>query len=524
MEPVRSEPAPNVLPTELSNSLTEDERWHLHAALAEGASLFVVYTSFDVQDFEEPFRNLQERLKSQGEIISSSPTISPEQPTRINFRILYVSKIDAANLSGEFDRPPEVSLNLVIKPEGIRSQPVRIAAKPHGNLIHVELSDLDELAASAHNLFVQTRTSLEELTARPNEEAVTQSVELMRRRFMSLEKQIIGLRMVPIERTLLRAIRAGRTAARTAGKKIDFEVSGTEILMDKLLVNAISDPLIHLIRNAVDHGIEKEEERLDRGKPPRGQVKLEVTSDGGQYVVTVSDDGRGVNPEGIAQAAVTQGIIADGAAVDLEQSLRLIFRPGFSSKDSPSGVSGRGVGLDVVETAIEHAGGEVRVSSDVGQGTVFEIILPVTFGLLQSTVVRSEAQSYCLDAGLINRSQEIRRSQIETIDELLWLKMENESWPLLYLRSLLGQSPLQIPTDDPLHLLLCEFRQQPPDQGKRMPRRVGLIVDALEGPEEVLVRGLGSHGGRWHGVAGATELRDGRVALVLDLPRLLRPG
>jgi two-component system chemotaxis sensor kinase CheA len=521
---LNSEGALNSLPAELLNSLTEEERWKLAAAVDEGANLFVVATSFDIHDFEEQFRHLQERLKSHGEIISSSPTIGPEQPTRINFRIVYVSKVDLLELRSKFDRPPDVVLNFVGAQERTGTS-VMIASEPRANLIQVKLDDLDQLAASAHNLFVQTTSTLERtLSDKVGSEIsknLAESIESVRRNFMALEKEIIGLRMIPIGRTLQRAVRAGRAAARAAGKDIDFEVSGAKILMEKLMVNAISDPLIHLVRNAVDHGIESAAERVLLGKTKRGRVRIQVTSDGGQSIVTVSDDGRGVNPVSIARAAAELGIVTEGTTVDLQQSLRLIFRPGFSSAQSVSGVSGRGVGLDVVETTVEQAGGKVRVSSEVGAGTIFEIILPVSFGLLDSTVIRSENYRYCLETGLIRSGQQIEDRQIEVANEGQVLKIGNEAWPVLHLRALLGQPLSRSVSGDLLQLLLCEFRQQAPDYGKRIPKRLGLIVDAIEGSEEVLVRGLGSHGGRWRGVAGATELRNGGVALVLDLPRLI---
>lgn len=522
---VNSESTLEALPHELSKSLTEEERWNLAAALEEGSKLFIVSTSFDIHNFEEQFRQLQERLKSRGEIVSSSPIIRPEQPTRINFRIVYVSRVDLIELRGEFEQPPDVTLNFVGAGH-TSSSGMRMGSAPPVNLIQVRLNDLDRLAASAHDLFAQTTDTLNQALAEKagneNPKGLTESIDLVKQKFLALEDEIINLRMMCIGRTLQRAVRAGRAAARASKKAIGFEVSGTDIQMDKLLLNAISDPLIHLVRNAVDHGIEPESERLLLGKSRQGRVRIEVTSDCGQSVVTVSDDGRGINPEFISRAATKLGVIAEGATLTLEQSLRLIFRPGFSSVQSVSGVSGRGVGLDAVETSVEQAGGEVRVSTEVDKGTVFEIVLPVTFGLLDSTIIKSENYYYCLNTNLISGCEQIEDREVEATDGRLVWRNENESWPILHLRALLGHAPSQSVSGNLLRLVLCELRPQTSEARKTTPRRVGLIVDDIEGTEEVLVKGLGSHGGRWRGVAGATELRNGKVALVIDLRRLLR--
>jgi two-component system chemotaxis sensor kinase CheA len=516
---LKSEGVLNTLPPELKDSLTEEQRWNLITALDEGANLLIVSANFEVRNFDEQFRQLQERLKRRGEVISSSPTpLRSEQPARITFRIVYVSKVDWLALRSEFEQSPDVGIELLGTGHSLPA--ITRHSELQTNLIQVKLSDLDHLAASAHDLFRQTTDVLELALAERDEapKLLADSIESLREKFMAVEDEIVSLRMVPVARTLQRAVRAGRSAARASGKTIDFETSGADMRMDRLLVNAIGDPLIHLVRNAVDHGIETEEERIRRGKHKRGKIRIEVASDGGQSIVTVSDDGRGVHPEAIARAAAEFGIIAEGAAIDLEQSLRLIFRPGFSSVQSVSGVSGRGVGLDVVETAVEQVGGKMRVSTEVDKGTVFEIVLPVSFGLLNSTILRSENYYYCLDASLICGCDAIESRQAEA-GGASQVKAAGESWPILHLRSLLGQSPGQLSVGS-VKLLHCEFRGQT-GNSRALPTRLGLIVDDVEGTEEVLVRGLGSHGGRWRGIAGATELRNGRVALVLDLPRLI---
>lgn len=241
--------------------------------------------------------------------------------------------------------------------------------------------------------------------------------------------------------------------------------------------------------------------------------------------VRVMDDGRGVDPQAVSRAAIHLGIIED-SEVDMHRSLRLIFRPGFSTLSEASAVSGRGVGLDIVETEVERVGGEVRVSSELGQHSLFEIRLPVTFSLLDSTIVRAGSNQYCLDSRQIIKAEQIAGNEIQTNDVAESLLSETGTLPLVRLREVLKVDGSSKP-DSELSVITCELPLRlagetgelvETHKGKRL---IGLVVDSVTGTEEVLVRNLGRHAGRWYGVAGATELRDGTIALVLDLPRLL---
>jgi two-component system chemotaxis sensor kinase CheA len=259
-------------------------------------------------------------------------------------------------------------------------------------------------------------------------------------------------------------------------------------------------------------------------------------NEGSQSRVRVTDDGRGIDANLISAAAARLGIV-QGAGLDLERSLRLIFRPGFTTFAAASEVSGRGVGLDVVETAVEQVGGELRVSSKPGVGTSFEIRLPVTFGLLRATVVVSAKNRYCIPSSqtvvieplaagndlenrvAFNPPQPHEDQKSETNES------SADQLPLVSLRALLGEHEEPQGEDEgssrQSYVVTCQFPDEEADASGSGTKSVGLIVDAVEGTQEVLVRNLGRHAGRWYGVAGATELQDGTVALVLDIPRLL---
>ena len=337
----------------------------------------------------------------------------------------------------------------------------------------------------------------------------------IRQSLVSLEEQIIQLRMVSLDRVMQRAIRAGRVAARVSGKEIEFSTAGSQLRIDKMVCDAIADPLLHLVRNAVDQGIETPDERARAGKEAAGAVRIEASSAGGRVRFLVSDDGRGIDPHVVSEAAAKLGLIERGLCFSSERSLRLIFRPGFSTATTVSSVSGRGVGLDVVESAVERAGGAVRVRTQVGKGTEFEIRLPATLGVLRALVIGSGGYRYCVDASQIVDHFEVAASKTSRFESGKSLRWRDEQLPLVPIGKLLGQSVAE--PKGWLPVIICEI---PGETSGETPKYHALVVESVAETQEVLVRGLGRHAAQWRGVVGATELRDGAVALVLDLPFL----
>jgi two-component system chemotaxis sensor kinase CheA len=229
----------------------------------------------------------------------------------------------------------------------------------------------------------------------------------------------------------------------------------------------------------------------------------------------VADDGRGIDREIVSEAAAKLGLVEKGTVLSSERSLRMIFRPGFSTAATVSNVSGRGVGLDVVESAVERAGGAVRVRTQVGKGTEFEIRLPATLGVLRALVIASGGYRYCVDASQIVDHFEVEIGKIRGSEAGGSLRWRAEQLPLVPFGKLLGQSVAE--PKGWLPVIICEI---PSETSGETPKYRALVVESVAEPQEVLVRGLGQHAGLWRGVVGATELRDGAVALVLDLPFL----
>jgi two-component system chemotaxis sensor kinase CheA len=519
------------VPSEVWQSLTEREKQRLITIVAEGTPLLVITTSFDIGSFDAQFFLLKEKLSELGEVISTSPAVDDQHRDRINFRVLYASDANLQDIKAAVADLSEVMFNEIAEAAsdaqssgdeetngGTSASRLSLPSLASlSNMVRADPDKLDRLISSTHDLLRTTSNALElalseQHLSAPARHELEKLNDQIRTSFLGVEDELINLRMVALGPTLHRAMRAGRAAARLAGREIDFEVAGGDLHIDKLVADAIADPLIQLVRNAVDHGIESKEERLQAGKKPRGTVRIEAISEGSQSWLRVVDDGRGIDPVLVSEAALRLGILEADSVLDIEKSLRLIFRPGFTTLVSASEVSGRGVGLDVVETAAEQVGGEVRVSSQTKQGTTFEIRLPVTFGLVATNVVVSAGSRYCIPA-----AQTLGIDAIDVIDGSSGADQLRQ----VSMRDLLGQPDEPEDSTSQLHLITCQFLDERGGMKNRKQKYIGIVVDRVEGPQEVLVRNLGRHAGRWYGIAGATELRDGTVALVLDLPRLL---
>jgi two-component system chemotaxis sensor kinase CheA len=389
------------LPEEIRHSLSEYELQRLSETTGEGAGVCVVEVSFGLDTFDEQFRRLSDMMAETGEIISTLPGIEPHAPERVHFRILYATPEQSAPQVAA--RIAHFGASLVVcgakpsettgdesKGEGISAaSPVtsaQVAVTSLTDLVRVPLDELDGIIASARELLNETNAALDLALASDATHDARREIEEraagIRRRFAELEDRLLELRTVSVGPTLERAARAGAAAARGLGIDVEFETSGGEVRLDKSLADALAEPLLHLVRNAVAHGIETPAERLAAGKAARGRVRLEASCEAsyhkGGIVLRVADDGRGIVAAHVTRAAVECGIVERGAQLTEEQALRVIFRTGFTTTREVSTFAGRGIGLEIVERAIESAGGELRVRTHAGAGTTFEMRLPAT--------------------------------------------------------------------------------------------------------------------------------------------------
>ena len=334
----------------------------------------------------------------------------------------------------------------------------------------------------------------------------------LERNTRELQERVMSIRMMPIGSAFHRFPRLVRDLSGKSGKHIQLVMSGEETELDKTLIEAIGDPLTHLVRNSADHGLEGPEERVAAGKSERGTVRLHAFHDGGNICIAVEDDGRGLNREKIVSKAVERGLIADGATMNDEDVYQLIFRAGFSTADTITDVSGRGVGMDVVKRNIEGLGGSVSIQSTPGKGSKLTLKLPLTLAIIDGMTVRVGEDNYIIPLLTVTESVRPKASDLQRIvgkGEVVNLRGE---WvPLVRLYEEFNVTPEYT---DPLQALLVIVEVEN--------RRLAVLVDELTGQQQVVIKTLEQNYRKVEGISGATILGDGQVALILDVPGLAK--
>ncbi|GJL66572.1 MAG: chemotaxis protein CheA [Nitrospirales bacterium] len=335
----------------------------------------------------------------------------------------------------------------------------------------------------------------------------------LERNTRELQERVMSIRMVPIGATAFnRFPRLVRDLAGKSGKKIQLLMFGEETELDKTLIEAIGDPLTHLVRNSADHGLEGPEERAAAGKPELGTIRLNAFHDGGNICIGVEDDGRGLNKEKILKKAVENGLISDAEQLSDDDVWQLIFRPGFSTADKITDISGRGVGMDVVKRNIEALGGSVKIQSTEGQGSKLTLKLPLTLAIIDGMTVRVANDNYIIPLISVTESIRPKPADLQTVvgkGEVFNLRGE---WiPMIRLYEVFGTQP---EFTDPAQALLVIVEAE----GKR----VALFVDELTGQQQVVIKSLEENFQKIEGISGATILGDGQVALILDVPGLVK--
>jgi two-component system, chemotaxis family, sensor kinase CheA len=340
------------------------------------------------------------------------------------------------------------------------------------------------------------------------QERITQ----LERNTRELQERVMSIRMMPIGSAFHRFPRLVRDLAGKSGKQIQLVMSGEETELDKTLIEAIGDPLTHLVRNSADHGLEPPEERLAQGKSSRGTIRLHAYHDGGNICIAVEDDGRGLNREKIVRKAVEKGIIADGANLSDDEAFQLIFRPGFSTAEKITDVSGRGVGMDVVKRNIEGLGGAVSIQSTLGKGSRVTLKLPLTLAIIDGMTVRVGDDHYIIPLITVTESIRPKPQDLQRIvgkGEVVNLRGE---WvPMVRLYDVFGSTP---DFTDPAQALLVILEAEG--------RRVAVLVDELTGQQQVVIKSLEQNYRKVESISGATILGDGHVALILDVPGLAK--
>lgn len=476
---------------------------------------------------------LGEMLRVQGDArrLPSLDALEPDQ-VYLGFTTWLMSRAPRSEIEGCFefvDQPGAIRIEALdmddaaaeVKPAETRRSDggavgtgrAKATAEADVQSIRVGTDKIDRLVNLVGELVI-TQSMVAQLVDRFTPDSLPrlrEAVAEMDHHSRELQERVMAVRMLPIRTVFARFARVVRDLAQSLGKRVDFETCGEETELDKTVIERIGDPMTHLVRNAVDHGIETPEIRRQVGKPEAGRLVLSAYQKGGSIYIEIQDDGRGLDRDRVLAKAIDQGLVSPGDNLSDEQVHNLIFRPGFSTAASITEVSGRGVGLDVVKRNVETLGGAVTIQSSPGHGTTFRIKLPLTLAIVEGQLLRVGNEVYVLPLVAITESVRPTREALSTVfTSGETFSMRGEVLPLLRLHRIFGVTGA---IEDARQALTVVVEHEG--------RRTALLVDELLGQQQVVIKSLGSNFKEIEGVSGATILGDGRVALILDVPGLL---
>lgn len=488
-------------------------------------------------------------LEQFGEVLKSYPTAEEIEDENFeqSFEVLYMTRLESDNIHKELMNISEVEMVLVeavqfdevvftqdtvshpvnetapkvvpqeiqnvqseIKPSAVQQVGAKKDQEGDKNktskTVRVDIDRLDNLMNLVSELII-IKTRLDDLDSHQNRHNMGEAVEYLERITTSLHDAVMKVRMVPVERTFNRFPRMVRDLAKELGKSIKLDMSGEETEVDRTVIDEIGDPLIHLIRNSIDHGIENKQARLQAGKSEMGTVSLRAYPDGNSVVIEVEDDGAGIDPSRIRAKAIAKGMVtADHIdAMSDHDIVNLLFLPGFSTAEKITDLSGRGVGLDVVKTKIEALSGTVEVVSEVGKGSKFVIRLPLTLAIIQALMVNLGNEKYALPLNNIRIITNIEKQQISKVQNQEVVLYRNQTLPIIRVAELLEVPGANRDSESLTVVIVRKGNQE-----------AGLVVDSLIGQQEIVIKSLGKYLGGVKAIAGATILGNGGVALIVD--------
>lgn len=490
--------------------------------LLKGARVFMV---FDV-------------LEKLGEVIKSEPSVNDleEENFENTFSVIFVSKqgeeeikdkikkvseIDQVRIrhfsisafQEEKDKQPKDN-NKSDNQEKKNNQETKGSnGSAHSKTIRVNIDRLDILMNLFEELVID-RGRLEQIAIELKHPELLDTVERMSRVSSDLQNIILTMRMVPVDQVFSRFPRMIRKLARELNKNIELEIIGASTELDRTVIDEIGDPLVHLLRNAIDHGIEVPEERRKQGKPEQGTIRLEAFHSGNHVFIEIGDDGAGINREKVLNKAIANGIISKKQKDSLtdQQVYELIMESGFSTADEVSDISGRGVGLDVVRNKIESLGGSISIDSEMGRGSTFSIQLPLTLSIISVLLVEIGKEKYAIPLSSIIETAIISKKQIYAAHQKKVIDFRGNIVPLAYLEDIFNVPDAKTEQDEYVSIVIV----------KKGDKLAGLVVDSFIGQQEVVLKSLGDYLSNVFAISGATILGDGQVALIIDSNALVK--
>lgn len=471
------------------------------------------------------------KLEQQGDIIHTdpSPEILEEGEYEDVFKLIYLTKLEKEQVHEIIENTAEIEDVIVEdaevnnvreanveetkgreikKTKGKKAKETNRTTSHHLNQsIRVDLDRLDSFMNLVSELVIY-RTRLEDISNQHNLTEINEPLEHVGRITSDLQDLVLKIRMQPVNVVLNRFPRMIRDLSKELDKEIELIIEGEETELDRTVVSELGEPLVHLIRNAADHGIESREERIKLGKSEVGLIKLTAYQEGNRVVITVKDDGKGIDPEKIRESAIKKGISTEG--MGKRDLIQLIFHQGFSTVENVTNISGRGVGMDVVRQKISSLGGDIQVISEVDVGTTFLIKLPLTLSIIQALMVNIGKEAFALPLGIIERVVKVEPQDIvKSYNSEVYIE-RGKAIPVIRLNEKLGLEP----TEEDKHIILITLGE----------KFYGLLVDDLIGQQEIVIKKLGGTLNRMKEYLGATILGNGEIVLILDVGNLCSNG
>ncbi|MFC2947693.1 chemotaxis protein CheW [Virgibacillus sediminis] len=486
--------------------------------------LALVLTEADPQEVKNSVLNISEIHRADwtvlptqtltaasGEPPEEKPAVVEDVPDEVTEELSAVAEDASAKLPEE-PQPEPSELPAETPEEEQTDEQSHQQKRQSSKTIRLNIERIDQLI----NLFEEVvidRGRLEEISKRSGDMELIDTVEHLSRVSKDMQDIMLTMRMVPIEQVFNRFPRMIRGLAKELGKKIDLQISGADTELDRTVIDEIGDPLVHLIRNSVDHGVELPEERREKGKPEEGQLSLRAFHRGNQVVIEMEDDGAGIDRDKVLDKALNRGLITDDQAKMMadEEVYALLFEPGFSTAENVSDISGRGVGLDVVRTTIESLGGHISTRSELGKGSKFTIQLPLTLSILATLLVKIQEETYAIPLSSIVETVLLKEQDTMYVKGEPVIDFRGKVIPLIHLDEIFNLKDRQ---EDKRRKSVVIVRK-----GDKVS---GLVVDSFLGQKEVVLKSLGMYFKDTYAISGATILGDGRISLIIDPNALIK--
>ncbi len=497
--------------------LSEYEEHRLKTNIKEGKGIYLAKAVFGINDFDKSLSALTGIIKTHGEQISTLPTSADLPPDSIGFNILFGSGKSLDDLTSILGLP----VNELVKGKAgsaAAPPPARIqeaSLKSSSTYVRVDIEKLDRILNTISELNLARAATnriaaemMESFGHTPLVVDVFKISQTFERKISELKGQVLEIRMIPVGQIFSRLGQVIRRYSRETGKQIELSLYGEDTEIDKYLAEEIVDPLMHIVRNAIDHGMETAEERKKAGKSETGTITLKAFQRGNHVVIEASDDGPGIDIEKVRKKAVEKGLLLPGTGLSDREILDFIFMPGFSTKTAVSEISGRGVGMDVVKEKLSSLGGFVEVETEKGKGTAFILTVPITLAILKALIVRVGAERFAIPLTSMSESLLIEHKDIQTIEGKEVYNLRGEMLPILSIAEMFG---LEGDSSDRSYAVVVGYGE----------RRLGLFVDELIGQHEVVIKSLGGYFRGLKGFAGAAEIGRHEVILVVDVESVI---